>query len=122
MSQRCLEVTPDHRKFPLVIEENINYGFRRTFWGMKPYGLTIAGLFTLAIWGLFLSEVVVDGGGVSWYEPLFAASDPRSASPQPPTVALPQALSNPLDPRHSVPFSLTQFSPLGAFFSPKPLI
>jgi hypothetical protein len=28
--------------FPLVFEENCNYGFRRNLWGMKPLGISIA--------------------------------------------------------------------------------
>lgn len=31
--------TRDRKKYPLVFEENCNYGFRRNTWGMKPYGI-----------------------------------------------------------------------------------
>lgn len=36
------EKTRDHAAFPLVIEENINYGFRRNLWGMKPVGIILS--------------------------------------------------------------------------------
>ena len=32
----------DQRRFPLVIEENINYGFRRNLLGLKPHGLIVS--------------------------------------------------------------------------------
>lgn len=37
-----LERTRDTKTFPLVFAENVNYGFRRNLWGMKPAGLCIA--------------------------------------------------------------------------------
>ena len=49
------EATRDSSKFPLVLAENVNYGFRRNLWGLKPYGLLLAVLATAASWGLFLS-------------------------------------------------------------------
>ena len=51
------ESTRDTSKFPLVFAENINYGFRRNLWGMKPYGLGAALLATVCCWGVFLSSV-----------------------------------------------------------------
>ena len=51
------ESTRDTSKFPLVFAENINYGFRRNLWGMKPYGLGVALLATVCCWGVFLSSV-----------------------------------------------------------------
>lgn len=43
------------KDFPLVYQENTNYGFRRNLWGMKPSGITLAivgtiGCATLAAW------------------------------------------------------------------------
>ncbi len=35
-------MTRDAKKFPLVFEENCNYGFRRNLWGMKPIGITLS--------------------------------------------------------------------------------
>lgn len=32
----------DRRRFPLVFQENVNYGFRRNLWGLRPMGLAIA--------------------------------------------------------------------------------
>jgi hypothetical protein len=37
-----LERTRDRKAFPLIFSENVNYGFRRNLWGMKPAGMTIA--------------------------------------------------------------------------------
>jgi hypothetical protein len=31
-------------EFPLVLKENIAYGFRRNLWGRKPYGIAVAAL------------------------------------------------------------------------------
>lgn len=33
------EKTRDLKQFPLVFSENINYGFRRNLWALKPYGI-----------------------------------------------------------------------------------
>jgi len=41
--------TRDRDKFPLVFEENCNYGFRRNLWGMKPIGITVSLLGVVAI-------------------------------------------------------------------------
>ncbi len=29
-------------RFPLVFQENVNYGFRRNLWGLRPIGLAVA--------------------------------------------------------------------------------
>jgi hypothetical protein len=41
--------TEDRKSFPLVFEENCNYGFRRNLWGMKPLGIftAVAGSLTI---------------------------------------------------------------------------
>jgi len=31
--------TRDRSRFPLLYKENVNYGFRRNLWGLKPFGL-----------------------------------------------------------------------------------
>ena len=51
------EATRDASKFPLVFAENVNYGFRRNLWGLKPYALVVALLSTIGSWGVFLSSV-----------------------------------------------------------------
>jgi hypothetical protein len=43
-----LEKTRDKVKFNLLFSENINYGFRRNLWGMKPAGIMFALLGLLA--------------------------------------------------------------------------
>ncbi len=44
-----LEKTRKKDEFPLVFEENCNYGFRRNLWGMKPLGITTSLAGTAAI-------------------------------------------------------------------------
>lgn len=46
-----LQQTRDTKKFNLLFKENVNYGFRRNLWGMKPAGIAIAaaGLVVAAI-------------------------------------------------------------------------
>jgi len=34
--------TRDRSRFPLVYKENVNYGFRRNLWGLKPFGLALS--------------------------------------------------------------------------------
>lgn len=34
--------TRDRKQFPLVFKENVNYGFRRNLWALKPVGITLA--------------------------------------------------------------------------------
>ncbi len=36
------ELSRDKTKYPLVFEENVNFGFRRNLWGMKPSAIVIA--------------------------------------------------------------------------------
>jgi hypothetical protein len=40
--KHLLEHTRDKEKFPLVLQENISYGFRRNLWGMKPAGILLS--------------------------------------------------------------------------------
>jgi hypothetical protein len=42
------ERTRDTKTFALLFSENINYGFRRNLWGLKPVGITMAVLFAVA--------------------------------------------------------------------------
>lgn len=41
--------TRDKKKYPLVYVENVSYGFRRNLWGMKPLGVSLAVLSSLAL-------------------------------------------------------------------------
>ena len=38
------ERTRDRKRFPLVFQALCDYGFRRNLWGLKPYGLVVAGV------------------------------------------------------------------------------
>jgi hypothetical protein len=46
--------TRDQKRFPLVFEENCNYGFRRNLWGMKALGLATAVAGTGAVAALLM--------------------------------------------------------------------
>lgn len=48
------EKTRDAKQFPLVFAENVNYGFRRNLWAMKPFGMlsAIAGIVSCAFFAL----------------------------------------------------------------------
>ena len=37
-----ITLTRDRNKYPLVYKENVNYGFRRNLWGLRPYGLILS--------------------------------------------------------------------------------
>jgi hypothetical protein len=53
-----LERTRDQKKFPLVFEENCNYGFRRNLWGLRPAGIivTLGGVAALLL-GLAMQRI-----------------------------------------------------------------
>lgn len=34
--------TRNSNQYPLILKENINYGFLRNLWGLKPFGITIS--------------------------------------------------------------------------------
>lgn len=53
------EKTRDREQFPLVFAENVNYGFRRNLWAMKPAGICVSffGLLVSVAPMLFLSDV-----------------------------------------------------------------
>lgn len=51
--------TRDKEKFGLLFEENMNYGFRRNLWGLKPHGLVTSTLGTAAA----VARLVIDWRG-----------------------------------------------------------
>jgi len=51
------ERTRDKDRFPLVFQENCNYGFRRNLWGMRPIGTTLAVLGTLACFMILVFNI-----------------------------------------------------------------
>jgi hypothetical protein len=52
------ELTRDEEQFPLVLKENIGYGFRRNLWGRKGYGIAVAVLVLAASGGLLVAAAV----------------------------------------------------------------
>ena len=59
------DATRDQAKFPLVFAENVNYGFRRNLWGMKPIGASIVLVLSLFSWALLVLTV----WGRPWPDP-----------------------------------------------------
>lgn len=70
-----LEVTRDPQRFPLVLEENINYGFRRNLWGLKPFGLVFAGIALAGTCALLVLDISSGPPGLSIYQRLFASPE-----------------------------------------------
>jgi hypothetical protein len=58
------EKTRNKDVFPLVFEENCNYGFRRNLWGMRPLGLTLAAVGACVV-ATVVAFIVIHGGQVS---------------------------------------------------------
>ena len=59
------EATRDTSRFPLVFAENVNYGYRRNLWGLRPFGTPIAVILTLCSWTLLALTI----WGRPWPEP-----------------------------------------------------
>lgn len=71
--------TRDRGRFPLVFEENVNYGFRRNLWGMRAAGVVmslagtlVAGVGLMTTFGTpisaaWLSVFLVDAAFVAWW-------------------------------------------------------
>ena len=62
------EATRDRAKFPLVFAENVNYGFRRNLWGLRPFGASIAVTLVLLSWTLVLLTVWGRPWPVPWWD------------------------------------------------------
>lgn len=55
--KHLISKTRNKKSFPLIFQENCNYGFRRNLWGMKPIGVSFA--FIGTIYPIFLLFVLV---------------------------------------------------------------
>jgi hypothetical protein len=55
------ELSRDKAKYPLVFEENVNFGFRRNLWAMKPAGVAIAVGSALGCFGKTCMRLVSTG-------------------------------------------------------------
>lgn len=71
--------TRDEKKFPLILKENIQYGFARNVWALRSIGVTAAGASTIftawLTWSAWVRDDslwVVDGIGVALEVMLFA--------------------------------------------------
>jgi hypothetical protein len=67
-----LSRTRDKERFQLLFQENINYGFRRNLWAMRPTGIIIC-IFTLAALAV-LTRTELKTGAVPWPTNLMAIS------------------------------------------------
>ena len=63
-----IQATYDTARFPLVFAENINYGFRRNLWGLKPIALPVAIGACIVSWTMFTVTI----WGRPWPEPIWA--------------------------------------------------
>jgi hypothetical protein len=64
------EKTRDSKAFPLVFAENVNYGFRRNLWGMKPAGIALS---AVALVGSCIAAVINRKEGVPPLLPMLAS-------------------------------------------------
>lgn len=53
------ERTRDTKKFQLLFQELINYGFRRNLWALKPIAICVSGICTVATTALALASVAL---------------------------------------------------------------
>lgn len=58
--------TRDKERFRLIFAENVNYGFRRNLWGMKPYALT----FTILSVFIVLTQIIPHWKEISDIKPV----------------------------------------------------
>ena len=66
--------TRDREKFPLVLEENINYGFRRNLWGMRSAGIVLsASASAISAYFLYLRLEFADPLWIAWATVLIAS-------------------------------------------------
>jgi hypothetical protein len=66
------ELTRDEKQFPLLLKENIQYGFRRNLWGRKIYGIAVAGIVALVSTVLLIADAFGDNV-VSWMSAALSA-------------------------------------------------
>ncbi len=43
--------TRDTKKYPLLFQENVSYGYRRNVWGLRPFGIAVSSLCALVAGG-----------------------------------------------------------------------
>ncbi|HEX3739423.1 MAG TPA: hypothetical protein VHV29_06825 [Terriglobales bacterium] len=67
-----LSKTRDKERFQLLFQENMNYGFRRNLWALKPIGITLC-IFSLAALAV-LTRVQARANAVVWFGNITAIS------------------------------------------------
>jgi hypothetical protein len=65
-----LSKTRDKERFQLLFQENVNYGFRRNLWAMKPVGIAISILSLVAL--ALVTWIEARADAVSWFANLTA--------------------------------------------------
>ena len=43
--------TRDTKKYPLLFQENVSYGYRRNVWGLRPFGIAVSLVCALVVGG-----------------------------------------------------------------------
>jgi hypothetical protein len=67
-----LSKTRDRERFQLLFQENVNYGFRRNLWAMKPVGVAISILSLGAL--AFVTRLEARANTVPWFANLTAVA------------------------------------------------
>jgi hypothetical protein len=65
-----LSKTRDKERFQLLFQENVNYGFRRNLWAMKPVGIAISILSLVAL--ALVTRIEARADAVPWFANLTA--------------------------------------------------
>lgn len=70
LSLTSWDTTRDKERFQLLFQENVNYGFRRKLWAMKPVGIAIS-ILSLAALAL-VTQIEARADAVPWFANLTA--------------------------------------------------
>jgi len=65
-----LSKTRDRERFQLLFQENVNYGFRRNLWAMRPVGIAISILSLVAL--ALVTRIEARADAVPWFANLTA--------------------------------------------------
>jgi hypothetical protein len=56
--------TRDTKKYPLLFQENVSYGYRRNVWGLRPYGIAVSLICALVaggrLWFIFKATAQIE--------------------------------------------------------------
>ena len=69
-TRQLIAATRDRDRFPLIYKENVNYGFRRNLWGLRPLGLILSiggAVICLVRWLLSADPVAPPSQNIDWF-------------------------------------------------------